>query len=57
MNVKNTSIRNVESTTVAAQLENLFLTVGIRSFGGKSSNSKCVKGKKPPAKRKERCSP
>lgn len=51
VNVNNTSIRNVESTAVAAQLRNLFPTVGKRSFGGKSSNSKCVKGKKPPAKK------
>ena len=50
-NVNNTSIRNVESTAVAAQLRNLFPTVGKRSFGGKSANSKCVKGKKPPVKK------
>ena len=40
VNVNNTSIRNMESTAVAAQLRNLFPTVGKRSFGGKSSNSK-----------------
>lgn len=51
VNVNNTSIRNVESPAVAAQLRNLFPTFGKRSFGGKSSNSKCVKGKKPPAKK------
>ena len=57
VNVNNTSIRNVESPAVAAQLRNLFPTVGKRSVGGKSSNSKCVKGKKPPAKNtKEKCS-
>ena len=49
--VNNTSFRNVESTAVAAQLRNLFPTVGKRSFGSKSSNSKSVKGKKPPPKK------
>ena len=51
MNVNNTSIRKVESTAVAAQLRNLCPTVGKKSFGGKSSNSKCVQGKKPPARK------
>ena len=47
----NVNNSNVESTAVAAQLRNLFPTVGKRSFGAKSSNSKCIKGKKPPAKK------
>ena len=31
---------NMESTPVSTQLRNLFLTIGKRSFGGKSSESK-----------------
>ena len=42
VNVDNTSIRNLESPAGAAQLRNLFPTVGKRSFGSKSSNGKCV---------------
>lgn len=45
--VNNTCFRNVENTAVAAQLTNLFPTVGKRSFAGKSCNTKSVKGKKP----------
>lgn len=48
VNENNTSFRNVESTAVAAQLRNLFPTVGKSSFGGKSCNGKCGKVKKPP---------
>ena len=51
VNENNTSFRNVESTAVAAQLRNLFLTVGRSSFGGKSGNSKGGKVKKPPVKK------
>ena len=51
MNENNTSFRNVESTAVAAQLRNLFPTVGRSSFGGKSCNSKRGKVKKPPVKK------
>ena len=50
MNDNNTSFRNVESTAVAAQLRNLFPTVGRSSFGGKG-NSKGGKVKKPPVKK------
>ena len=51
VNENNTSFRNVESTAVAAQLPNLFPTVGRSSFGGKSCNSKGGKVKKPPVKK------
>ena len=51
LNENNTSFGNVESTAVAAQLRNLFPTVGKSSFGGKSCNSKCDKVKKPPVKK------
>ena len=51
VNENNTSFRNVESTAVAAQLRNLFPTLGKSSFGGKSCNSKCGKVKKPPVKK------
>ena len=50
MNDNNTSFRNVESTAVAAQLRNLFPTVGRSSFGGKG-NSKGGKVKKTPVKK------
>ena len=51
VNENNTSFRNVESTAVAAQLSNLFPTVGKSSFGRKSCNSKCCKVKTPPVKK------
>ena len=51
VNENNTSFGNVVSTAVAAQLRNLFPTLGKSSFAGKSCNSKCGKVKKPPVKK------